>query len=360
MNILHTETLKRWGGQQNRVFGELIRLKDRGHKMVLACNRDSVIGRNSKDAGIKVYELNFKKSTYWRTIPLLMKIIKSEDISIVSTHSSTDSWAAGIAARLTGRRLVRFKHNMFPIGRDPLTWFIYSIPDRFIVVSEPIKEMLKSYGISDEKIRVIHTSVDCKRFVTEKTTDLRGELAIPEDVFVIGNNSGSTKHKAPHVLFKAFDLISKRYRTILLLTGGYSREKKERLLSIIDEGIRERVVFLGYRTEIPSVLRSTDVYVSSSVSEGLSISVIEAMAMALPVIVSDIPAFRSFIKDGHNGLIFRSEEPDDLARKISLVIENESLRMQIGKNARRTVLERFNIEKMVEDTEKTYMELLGV
>ncbi|GAQ94584.1 glycosyltransferase [Thermodesulfovibrio aggregans] len=359
INILHTETLKKWGGQQKRVLSEITELKKRGYKIVLACNKDSVIAKKSKNEGIKVYELDFKKTNYLRTIPKLIKIIKTENIDIISTHSSTDSWAAGIAAKLTGRKFVRFKHNMFPIGKDPLTKFIYHIPDKFIAISDPIKDLMEQYGIDSSKITVIPTSVDTERFNPDKVKDLRNYFSIPKNAIVIGNISGFAKQKAQHILFQAFDLVSKKYSCFLLMAGNISERGMQEYLHLVSKSIQNKIIFTGYREDIPSILKSIDIYVSSAISEGLSIAVLEAMAMEKAVIVSDIPAFKSFIIDNYNGLIFKSENVEDLANKILYLIENENLRKKLRKNARKTILDRFSLEKMIEDTEKVYKSLVN-
>lgn len=359
MNILHTETLKRWGGQQNRVFNEIIQLKKRGHNVILACNKNSIIAQKSKESGIKVYELEIKKSNYLKTIPKLISIIKNEKIDIVCTHSSTDSWAAGIAAKLCGIKLVRFKHNMFPIGKNLLTRFIYSLPDKFIAISEPIKDLMKQYGIDNSKIILILDSVDTEKFNPQKVNDVRNYFSIPEDSIVIGNVSGFTKHKAQHILFQAFDLVNEKYPCFLLIAGNISEDKKKKYLSLLREQIQSRIIFAGYREDIPSILKSVDIYVSSSISEGLSIAVLEAMAMEKPVIVSDIPAFKSFIIENYNGFIFKSENIEELANKILYLIENENVRKKLSKNARQTILDRFTLEKMIEDTEKVYRGLVN-
>ncbi|MEN2986538.1 MAG: glycosyltransferase family 4 protein [Thermodesulfovibrionaceae bacterium] len=360
MNILHTETLKRWGGQQNRVLNEIIRLKEKGYHVVLVCNKNSMIAQKSKIFGIKVYEIDLKKTNYWRTIPKLIDIIKKENINIVSTHSSVDSWAAGIAAKLCGRKFVRFKHNMFPINRSFLTRFIYSLPDKFIAISEPIKDLMIHYGISSAKIEVVPTSVDIERFNPSVVPDLRKHFSVPEDALVIGNISGFTKHKAQHVLFQAFSLVNEKYPCFLLLAGNISEQKKQEYLSFVKRQFQNRVIFTGYREDIPSVLKSIDIYVSSSVSEGLSVAVLEAMAMEKSIVVSDIPAFKTFVKDGFNGLFFKSENSEELKGKILFLIENKKYREEIGRNARQTVLDRFNLNKMIEDTERIYKELINV
>jgi len=81
-----------------------------------------------------VYELNIVKQAHALNIPKLIRIIRQEKIEVVATHSSVDSWAGGIAAKLSGRRLVRFRHNLYPLGRDPLTRLIYAIPDRIVAI----------------------------------------------------------------------------------------------------------------------------------------------------------------------------------------------------------------------------------
>ena len=153
MIILHTETLKRWGGEQHRLLNEAVGLNKRGHKVVLVCNPGSVIAGKAAGAGIKVYELRMTKKNYLLTIPKIIRIIREEDVDIVSTHSSVDSWAGGIAAKLTGRRLVRFRHNLYPIGRDPLTRLIYSAPDKIISVSDAVKDILIKCGLKKRGLR---------------------------------------------------------------------------------------------------------------------------------------------------------------------------------------------------------------
>jgi glycosyltransferase involved in cell wall biosynthesis len=357
MNILHTETLKRWGGQQNRVLVESKGLIQRGHRVVIACNRGSVLARKAKDAGIKVYELDMNKKTYFRTIPQLMGIIKREEIDIVSTHSSVDSWAGGIAAKLTGRKLVRFRHNLYPIGRDPLTKFIYGMPDIFIVTSHATRDILKS-RVDEKTIAVVPSSVDLGRF-TPETDDLRRELQMTRDTMVIGNTSTFTWTKGLESLLQAFNLIHEKIPSVLMIAGRVSETKKDKYLKHIQEDLREKVFLLGHREDIPKVLKTFDIFVFPSVLDSTPQSLLEAMAMERPVVVSDIPTFREFIVDGENGLFFRVRDPMDIARKVLFLIHNRELRERLGRNARRTVIERFTVERMLDKTEALYRELLS-
>ncbi len=357
MVILHTETLKRWGGQQNRVLAECIGLKEKGHKPIIACNRGSVLARRAREQGIKVYELDFNKRTYLRTIPQLVRIIMKEEVDIVSTHSSVDSWAGGLAAKLTGRRLVRFRHNLYPIGRDPLTRFIYAIPDRIVAISEAVKGICEGSGVKKEKIVLIYSAVDTKRF-NPAVADLRKELCIPDGTITIGNTSTFTRVKGQQYLTKAFNIIGRSYNVSLIFAGRMTDRSRKKYINLVEPGLRERVHCLNHRDDIPEVLKTLDIFVYPSYMEGLGTALLEAMAMERPVVVSRIPTFEAFIEDGVNGLFFNPKDPKDLASRIGYLINNPLLRGSLGRNARHTIEERFTFSRMIETTLALYEEIL--
>ncbi len=358
MNILHTETLKRWGGQQNRVLTEAVGLDKRGYRVVVACNKGSALAEKLKKAGIKVYELNMVKQAHLQTVPKLISIIKKEGIDIVSTHSSVDSWAGGLAAKLSGRRLVRFRHNLYPIGRDPLTRFIYSIPDRIIVISNAVRDVLAGCGLKKDRLVTITSAVDLERF-DPAAGDLRNELGISGDTMVIGNTSTFTEVKGQEHLLRAFNIINRHIPCKLLFAGRLDGPSKDKYIPHVEECLRDKVVFLGHRDDIPRVLKTIDVFVYPSMLEGLGTALLEAMAMGKTVAVSDIPTFRDFIEDGINGLFFRVSDPEDLAGKVISLMRDEDLRIRLGENARATAIERFGVDRMLDLTESLYMEVLN-
>ena len=358
MNILHTETLKRWGGQQNRVLTEASGLIGRGHRVVIACHRGSILAQKAKEAVLPVYEVNMVKQNHLLTIPRLMRIIIREKVDIVSTHSSVDSWAGGIAAKLTGRRLVRFRHNLFPIGRDPLTRLIYTLPDRIITLSRAIEDVLREGGIGKEKISVIPSCVDAERF-TPAVEDLREELHIDPGILIIGNTSTFSQVKGYESLLRAFNRIGREVPCILLFAGSIEEEGRKRCLGFIEENLRDRVLFLGHRDDVPRVLKTIDVFVYPSFMEGLGTALLEAMTMKRAIALSDIPTFREFIDDTGNGLFFAAQDPDDMAEKVLLLLRDEGLRQRLGEHARSTALERFSPGRMLDLTETTYREVLN-
>lgn len=358
MVILHTETLKKWGGQQNRVLSEAIGLKKRGHKVILACHKASILAEKAKEKDITVYEVNMVKQGHLITIPRLVNIIKKEKVDIVSTHSSVDSWAGGIAAKLTGRCLVRFRHNLYQIGRDPLTRLIYYLPDKIVAISESVKDILVGCGLKIDRIKVIHSSVNPGLFNLDRE-DLRKELCITPETVVIGNTSTFAQVKGQEYLLQAFNAIAGKIPCLLLFAGRLNELHRTRYLSYVKDYLRNRVIFLGHRDDIPRVLKTIDVFVYPSVLEGLGTALLEAMAMEKPVVVSDIPTFRYFISDMHNGVFFKLRDPGDMAEKVVSLMKNHDLQVQLGRNARITVIDKFSLDAMLNSTEAVYEEVLN-
>lgn len=357
MRILHTETLKKWGGQQNRVLAEARGLVREGHTVVIACHKGSILAKKAADAGITVYELNMVKRAHITNIPKLIRIMKEERIEVVATHSSVDSWAGGIAAKLSGRKLVRFRHNLYPIGKDPLTRLIYAMPDRIIAIGDMIGEALGHYGIKKQKIAVIRSSVDITGF-EPGGEDLREETGIPKEAVVIGNTSTFTKVKGQEMLLTAFNEICARFPCYLLFAGRLNEESKRKYLPLVDRQYQDRVIFLGHRDDIPRVLRTLDVFVFPSLLEGLGTALLEAMAMKRPVVASDIATFRNFIEQGRNGVLFSHDAAGDLAEKVVRLIRDEDMRKRLGEKARETIIRKFSLEVMIRKTEALYRSVL--
>ena len=118
------------------------------------------------------------------------------------------------------------------------------------------------------------------------------------------------------------------------------------------------VIFMGPQYNIASILNECDFAVFPSFKEGLPIALLEKMTMELPIIASDIPELTNIVKDLVNGLIFKCGDVNDLANKITILLQKPELRIQLGKNARKTIIERFGSSNIALPNEKVYEKIM--
>ncbi|MFW6305393.1 MAG: glycosyltransferase family 4 protein, partial [Candidatus Saliniplasma sp.] len=167
-------------------------------------------------------------------------------------------------------------------------------------------------------------------------------------------------HKGLEYLVRSAKYLDDDTRHLIVGTGDFKPEL-ERIVK--DEGLEDKVIFAGRvsNEDLPYYYGATDVFVLPSVSrlEAFGIVTLEAMASEVPVVVSDIPGVREVITEGRNGLVAEPMNPQDIAGKIRLILENPEVAKRMGKKGRERVLENFTWDIVAENIEKVYEELLG-
>ena len=125
--VLHTEWSDGWGGQERRVLSEMVGMRERGYRQLLACRSSARIGQEAESAGIRVVHLPFAGKFDMASIRGLIRLIRDEDIDLISTHSGIDSWVGAIAARWAGVLVVRTRHLNLPLKRNVFN-FVHYLP----------------------------------------------------------------------------------------------------------------------------------------------------------------------------------------------------------------------------------------
>ncbi len=221
-----------------------------------------------------------------------------------------------------------------------------------IAVSRVAKEWIAP-AIPGE-YRIIPNGVDIHRFSPSLHPRIKKDGRI---ILFVGRLD---KRKGAEVAIRAFKRIKERFpEARLLIIGQGPREKA--LKGLVREMNLKDVLFLGYapREELPFYYASGDVYVSPALGgEAFGIVLLEAMATGKPVVASDIAGYREVIKDGEDGLFFKTGESEDLAEKVITILKNEDLRQRLEKNARRRA-EEYSWERIVKKVEEYYLELVA-
>ncbi len=192
-----------------------------------------------------------------------------------------------------------------------------------------------------------HLAGQADRVQTRRVLDLPSEVAVIGCVGLLWQAKGQG-----HLIEALRDIDSARRPLVLVLVGSGSDEKALRACAE-RTGVMQKVRFLGWRSDVPQVLRALDVYVQPSITEGLPLAVVEAAAAGLPIVASRVGGIPEIITGGYDGLLVPPADPHALAAAIQELLDHPERARQLGQNARQTAFERFSAEKMA----AAYMEL---
>ncbi|MCG2677703.1 glycosyltransferase family 4 protein [bacterium] len=360
--ILHTESAKRWGGQERRTFAEAVEFKKRGYRVILAVQPESALGKQAKEVGIEVREIGMENREILRAFFRLFSLMRRERVDIVNTHSPKDSWIASFAARLACRPIIlRTRHISVPISNHLLN-IVYKLPHKIITCGEKIRErMIEVNRFPKEKVISIPTGVDVERFNPERVKEnIREELGIDQDAPLVGSISIIRTEKGyPYFLEAAQEILKVKPETRFLIVG---HEPKGDTLAqeVRRRGLEDKVIMPGSREDVPEILASLDVFVLSSLREGVPQGVAQALAMERPVVATDVGGVPELVKDNETGLLVPPADSRALAKAILELLKDRKKAKRLGRNGRRLVKERFSQKVMIAKIENIYQELLKV
>lgn len=246
------------------------------------------------------------------------------------------------------------------------SWFrraAFELADHVFAVSYQLRDALAGRtGFPLRKIGVIHNGVDTRRFCPDVTARrrLREQMGISQDEFCIGCVGRLNKIKDYPTMLRAAEAFSRDASSWRLLIAGSGGE-----LAALEEfagsspALRRRVQFLGTTDRIPEFLNAIDAYVLPSLCEGISNSLLEAMATGLPVVVSDTGGNPEVVVNGECGLLFPVGDSQRLAEHLVLLSREKELRGGLGQRALQRVQEQFSLDSMVTRYEDLYVRLAG-
>ncbi len=250
-----------------------------------------------------------------------------------------------------------------PRRRSAFRRIAFELADRVFSVSHQLRDMLaQRTGFPTRKIEVIHNGVETKRFRHDVVArrQFRSELGVFKEEFCIGCVGRLNPIKDYPTMLRAAEVLSKSHRAWRLFIVGAGADLP-RLEKFVDDrpALRDRVRFLGPSNRIPEFLNAMDVYVLPSLCEGISNSLLEAMATGLPVIASETGGNPELIVEGRSGLLFPVGGYQHLAEQLVLLHGQTSLREELGRNASARAREHFSLGSMVEKYERMYATLAG-
>jgi glycosyltransferase involved in cell wall biosynthesis len=304
-----------------------------------------------------------------------MRLLRHERYDIVHTYTATPGFIGRIASRLVGVPVIlhhqagwtvtEFSSLRERLMYTPLEYLATLASTKSICVSHAVARQARQLHIaSQRKLVTICNGIDPEPFISATRADqghgFRRDLDIMPHEVLIGNTGRLALQKDNATLILALahlkGLLPERSFRLVLAGEGTERENLGRLAQTL--GISKDVYFLGFYTEIPTFLAALNIFVSASFREGLSISLLEAMASARPIVTTSILPNAELIEHEVTGLLVPPKSPKQLALAIVRLINEPELAERCALTARERVLERYTIDRMFQETWDLYVTLL--
>ena len=358
-------------GGGGRVLSQLAgALKDR-YEILFACQPGGLLEERLRPLGIPVRPLNFRHQLSLLRILRLSAIIRGEGVHVVHSMGVRADFSARIAAWLAGAPVVVSTVAMLAEGYEvsPVKRVLYRAAVRwserlssgFIAVSETVrKALVEDHRVPEEKVVRIHNSgveLEAFRPGTHDGLRLRRELGLDPEAPVVGTIGRLVSQKAQDVFLRAAALVAEAVPDVqfLIVGDGPLRPSLERMAVELGLG---RCAFAGVRADIPGVLSILDVFVLSSVLEGLPVVLLEALAAARPVVATRIEGVTEVLQHGATGLLVPPRDPGALADAILALLRDGGLARRLGEAGRKVAEERFPLARAVDEVDRFYATLL--
>jgi sugar transferase (PEP-CTERM/EpsH1 system associated) len=364
MTVIHIEHVLlslRPGGLENGVINVINGLdRSRFHSSVCCLKEAGEFASRIEAPGVRVQAMGLRTGNDL-TLPLrLAAHFRKTRPDIVHTRNAESFFYGFLGARLAGvAHTVHSEHGRTFSDRR-LRFLVQRWMSRFttsiFAVSDQLKrDLVLHVGIPTDRIEVLYNGVDLARFgagAGTKPDIVRSELRIGPHEVVVGSVGRLVAVKNYALLLRAVASIDHQGMHVVLVGDGPERAALNALAS--DLGIAHHVHLLGYRDDVSRVLGAFDIFVLPSLSEGMSNTLLEAMARGLPPVVSGVGGNKELVHDGLNGRVFPSGDSARLGAHLARLGANPAERAALGRSALQGVTESFGIGAMIDRYDNLY------
>lgn len=362
MISLHLDTARTWRGGQNQVLHTVLGLRALGHRTALVAHPQGELARRMAD-GLDLYRLAPAHEVDFAAAFRLARVLKDVRPDIVHAHDPHAVSFAALALSLMGKgpkpALVAARRVDFHLKRNAFSRWKYSLVDVMITSSDAIRDILVADGFPKERVITVHEGVDVDRVANQPSFDLHKALWLPAGAPVVGNVAALVPHKGQRYLIDAAAIVVRSRPDVQFLIFGEGELRKLLQYQIRHLGLERHVQLVGFRADVLACVRSFDVFVMSSITEGLGTSLLDAMALARPVVATEAGGIPEVVEPGVTGLLVPPEHAAPLAEAILTLLADPALGRRMGEAGLARVRERFTAERMADETLAAYARVAG-
>ncbi len=356
------------GGTEHLVC-EMCRDLARDYSIVICClDEPGLWGKTLRKEGFVVYALYRSPGIDLAVVFQLAKIFERHRVALIHAHQYSPFFYGALSRIFYPQaRLLFMEHGRhWPEVKKP--WknifnriVLQPLTHEIVAVSKEVRERLVTYeGLSRKRIRVIYNGIkDIYRLSTAEKKALRSHWGLGADDFVVATVGRLDPIKNLPMFLLALAMASQGQKSLrgLIVGDGPERPRLEDFSQRL--GLRDQVIFTGFREDAVRLLQMADVFVLSSFSEGTSLALLEAMAAGLPSVVTAVGGNPEVVEDGKTGLVVPSGDAVKLAAALSLLAERKDVVQQMGQAARRRFERYFHFDKMMQAYRRLYQEMVA-
>jgi len=311
---------------------------------VCSLSKDGVLNKAFIDSNIPVYELDQKPGIDIFSILRLYKLLRKQNIRILHTHNFFAWFYGSITALLIPKlKVIHTQHSDISrvnTSNKIMQWIMLHATSHIVTVSkEAFSELSKTGLFEENKTTIIYNGIQHIDTTAPHRSDDKVHIGIVARLADVKNHS---------LLLRATKLIADKKNDFCIDIIGDGPMMNSLVNEANDLGISSIINFHGEIKNASSMMNSLDIYVLCSFSEGLSISILEAMANSLPVIATDVGGNSTLVENKYNGFIIKSNNADELAEKIEALLKDDTLRKKMGNNSLKKVESEFSMTKMLQ------------
>jgi glycosyltransferase involved in cell wall biosynthesis len=362
MFSLHIDTARTWRGGQNQVLLTVNGLRGIGQRAALVAHPGGELRRRAAE-GLELVPLaprtEMDLTAAWRLSRLLRRLRPD----IVHAHDPHGVAMGALALSMAGASaappLVASRRVDFHLKGNSFSRWKYRQVDCFVAASEAIRRMLVGDGVPEARTVTVHEGVDIEHVLAAPPVNVHEAFWLPHHAPVVGNVAALVPHKGQHDLVEAARLVVQAVpdARFVILGEGELREPLER--QVRAHHLEKHVFLPGFRTDVLGCLKGFDLFVMSSVTEGLGTSLLDAMACSRAIVATRTGGIPEVVADGETGLLVPPRDPRALADAIVRLLGDEPARRAMGAAGFARVSERFSLERMIAGTAAVYARVAG-
>jgi len=364
--ILHIIDTTGPGGAETVFIDLATRLPRDEYRAVIVIRGKGWVYEELCRRGVQPILMDAKGSFNWRYLKNLTALIRSEKVDLIQSHLLGSNVYTSLAGIITGVPVIATFHGSVDISeKERLMWLKFAVikigASRVVAVTDSLRDDIASRTLLDQKkISVIYNGINTGQYQLPRSDKLRKQFGWSSNDIIVGSLGNVRPAKGYDILLQAADILNNSAHQYRFVIAGQGKGElyNDLLVQRQELGLEQNVQFLGFIDDAAEFLSNLDLFLSSSISEGLPLSAIQAMVAKLPIIATRCGGYEGLINDQENGWLVEVGNPGAIAKAIELVAIDPELQNRLAENAKKYAIETFDLQVVLNAYRILYNDLL--